>query len=783
MKRAHLVVTVFLWVLVLVQEAVAPGVKVGVLASDKETARTETRESGAITITYIELPDPATDKSKEYQRLTEVQNILKSQKVALVIAPEDATILIVTESLKIPYMTISLSRCLGAYQFCFLPQPEDFGQAMIDLVEAYDIQRFALVYDKTLGSEISQQFVLKSWVSMNVWRLRGNVSVLTVRQTFGTAAADHDIDHYVLAVDPTLIQIILKEARYLSILGRNNRWITLNPGFENIGYDKFQHIKPNVSQVTLFDTIASGQRPSNLKAVIFSDISTMLASIGMAMIGWNGDLVANDVNDQLSTNHYIGKGGNIQFDSQGRRVNFTLGITNLESTKAFQSARWCSNATMFEKRLQFTHIVPDLTEATLGKSVAKVVIIQEPPFVMRRHRFNELKGNSRWKGYCIDLIEEISRNMGFSYELYEVPDGQYGAKNKFGEWNGIVRQLLSGNATMSVAPLSINAEREQAIDFTKPFKTRGISVIMKKIPPEMSYLQFLKPFHGLVWFCVMLSVVLVAVLEYIFENKCRTVRDEGAVFFDWYESFWFVFGAIVGGSTESTPMTIPGRILTSAWWFFALILVSSYTANLAAFLTIRQIQAPISSVTDLAYQTTVRYGSVENSGVLNFLKYTSIEQFNKMYVHMNTIKEDMVLNSSAGLARVLEGNYAFLWDSTVIDYEVSQNCKLMAIGPEFDNTKGFGIALPVGAPYREQLTMAILNLSDSGRLGELEHKWWRSSKCSKDSSSDDETTELKLVNVAGVFFVLLGGVVLAILLFICEFTPCMRRWRKRSSTA
>ena len=49
----------------------------------------------------------------------------------------------------------------------------------------------------------------------------------------------------------------------------------------------------------------------------------------------------------------------------------------------------------------------------------------------------------------------------------------------------------------------------------------------------------------------------------------------------------------VTGNTDSTPCTIPGRILTSAWWFFALILISSYTANLAAFLTVKKINTPI----------------------------------------------------------------------------------------------------------------------------------------------------------------------------------------------
>lgn len=54
-------------------------------------------------------------------------------------------------------------------------------------------------------------------------------------------------------------------------------------------------------------------------------------------------------------------------------------------------------------------------------------------------------------------------------------------------------------------------------------------------------------------------------------------------------------------------------MIGTVWWFFVLIIISSYTANLAAFLTIERMVAPIETVDDLAKQTQIKYGSV-NSG-------------------------------------------------------------------------------------------------------------------------------------------------------------------------
>ena len=53
-------------------------------------------------------------------------------------------------------------------------------------------------------------------------------------------------------------------------------------------------------------------------------------------------------------------------------------------------------------------------------------------------------GNARFYGFCVDLLEEVAKMVGFHFRLELVPDGVYGVKNPFtGEWNGIVRQLMT----------------------------------------------------------------------------------------------------------------------------------------------------------------------------------------------------------------------------------------------------------------------------------------------------------------------------------------------------
>lgn len=63
---------------------------------------------------------------------------------------------------------------------------------------------------------------------------------------------------------------------------------------------------------------------------------------------------------------------------------------------------------------------------------------------------------------------------------------------------------------------------------------------------------------------------------------------------------------------------------------------------------------------------------------------------------MNTTKPTVfVQNNNEGIARVMNEKYAFLAESTAIDYHVQRNCDLMQVGDNLDS-KGYGIATPRG---------------------------------------------------------------------------------------
>lgn len=56
-----------------------------------------------------------------------------------------------------------------------------------------------------------------------------------------------------------------------------------------------------------------------------------------------------------------------------------------------------------------------------------------------------LTGNNRYEGFAIDIIDEMSKILGFNYTFEVQSDNVYGSFNKTtGKWDGMVARLMSG---------------------------------------------------------------------------------------------------------------------------------------------------------------------------------------------------------------------------------------------------------------------------------------------------------------------------------------------------
>ncbi|XP_046736501.1 glutamate receptor ionotropic, kainate 2 isoform X10 [Diprion similis] len=294
--------------------------------------------------------------------------------------------------------------------------------------------------------------------------------------------------------------------------------------------------------------------------------------------------------------------------------------------------------------------------------------------------------------------------------------------------------------------------------------------------------SFMNPLAVEIWLSMLGAYVIVSLTiwivarfspyEWVEPPPCdiplpRTVND-----FTLANSFWFTVGTLMQQGSDLNPKATSTRIVGGIWWFFTLIIISSYTANLAAFLTVERMITPIENAADLAEQTEISYGTLEGGSTMTFFRDSKIGIYQKMWRFMESKKPAVFVSTyEEGVKRVLEGDYAFLMESTMLDYAVQRDCNLTQIGGLLDS-KGYGIATPKGSPWRDKISLAILELQEKGVIQILYDKWWKNTGdvCNRDEKSkESKANALGVENIGGVFVVLLCGLALAILVAILEF--------------
>lgn len=123
-------------------------------------------------------------------------------------------------------------------------------------------------------------------------------------------------------------------------------------------------------------------------------------------------------------------------------------------------------------------------------------------------------------------------------------------------------------AEIAVAPLTITLVREEVIDFSKPFMSLGISIMIKK--PQKSkpgVFSFLDPLAYEIWMCIVFAYIGVSVVLFLVsrfspyewhteepeEGTDGQPSDQPPNEFGIFNSLWFSLGAFMQQGCDISP--------------------------------------------------------------------------------------------------------------------------------------------------------------------------------------------------------------------------------------
>ncbi|XP_064030878.1 glutamate receptor ionotropic, NMDA 3B isoform X2 [Pogoniulus pusillus] len=358
-------------------------------------------------------------------------------------------------------------------------------------------------------------------------------------------------------------------------------------------------------------------------------------------------------------------------------------------------------------------------------------------------------------GYCIDLLEKLAEDMPFDFELYIVGDGKYGAW-KNGRWTGLVGDLLSGTAHMAVTSFSINSARSKVIDFTSPFFSTSLGILVRTKDTASPIGAFMWPLHWTMWVGVFVALHMTALFLTLYEWKSPYGmtphgRNRRKIFS--YSSALNLCYAILFGRTVSskTPKCCTGRFLMNLWAIFCLLVLSSYTANLAAVMVGDKTFEELSGIHD---PKGFRFGTVWESSAEEYIK----KSFPEMHEYMRRYS---VPTTPAGVTMLKTEPpklNAFIMDKSLLDYEVSidSDCKLLTVGKPFA-IEGYGIGLPQNSPLTSNISEFISSYKSSGFIDLLHDKWYKMVPCGKRVFAVTETLQMGIYHFSGLFVLLCIG--------------------------
>ncbi|XP_026864336.2 glutamate receptor ionotropic, NMDA 3B isoform X2 [Electrophorus electricus] len=391
-------------------------------------------------------------------------------------------------------------------------------------------------------------------------------------------------------------------------------------------------------------------------------------------------------------------------------------------------------------------------------------------------------------GYCIDLLEKLAEDLLFDFDLYIVGDGKYGAR-KGGRWTGLVGDLLSGTADMAVTSFSINTARSKVMDFTSPFFSTSLGILVRSKDTAAPIGAFMWPLHWSMWVGIFVALHLTALFLTLYEWNSpfgMTPHGRNRVRVFSYSSALNLCYAILFGRTvaSKTPKCWTGRFLMNLWAIFCLLVLSSYTANLAAVMVGEKTFEEVSGIHDAKLHHPsmgFRFGTVRESSAEDYMK----KSFPEMHEYMRRFNKPTTPDGIATLKTDPAQLDAFIMDKALLDYEVSidADCKLLTIGKPFA-IEGYGIGLPPNSPLTRNVSEYVSRYKSDGYMDMLHDKWYKVVPCGKRVFAVTETLQMGIQHFSGLFVLLCVGVTGALLTLLGEHAfyrfilPHLRHWQR-----
>ncbi|XP_046561683.1 glutamate receptor ionotropic, kainate 1-like [Haliotis rubra] len=394
-----------------------------------------------------------------------------------------------------------------------------------------------------------------------------------------------------------------------------------------------------------------------------------------------------------------------------------------------------------------------------------------------------MKGDGEaYEGFLVDILDKVAEKVGFYYLIQPSKGGQYGSYSN-GQWSGMIGEVVRREANIGLGDVIITRERERVVDFSKPYLTQTLRLLVKKprmYDPGLTFL--LEPFSVELWFYILFALLLVAILFVLIGRfnpfEWRQVPSDkdprGARHsFGLRESFMFVFSTITLQGYRETPRSLAGRVLAVSWFIFVFFTVVAYIGAAVTFMLAgeRMPSLPFEDLEDIVNGGKIQIGMVRHGSAFKSFKTSKVDIYQRVAAYVE-MQNSFVNNTAEGIERVRRrhGNFVMIMESLRAEYITERQCDVMVYGKSHFS-KALAFFTIQGSGLKQKIDDALLTLKEDGTMHMLKEKWWKAGFCGPAVNKKEPTiraVEVTVRRLAAPFLLLLAGAILAVVVLLGE---------------
>eukprot|EP00929_Paragymnodinium_shiwhaense_P001509 TRINITY_DN101741_c0_g1_i1.p1 TRINITY_DN101741_c0_g1~~TRINITY_DN101741_c0_g1_i1.p1 ORF type:complete len:507 (-),score=33.98 TRINITY_DN101741_c0_g1_i1:91-1611(-) len=371
-------------------------------------------------------------------------------------------------------------------------------------------------------------------------------------------------------------------------------------------------------------------------------------------------------------------------------------------------------------------------------------------------------------GFFPHLLAVLSSSMGLDYEIVTVNPLEMIsdplAPLRDGKYDMTFSEGSSATIMAKVAP--------EVVMTSSPFVTLRTRALVYKSLRDKDPWALFGPFAGDLWLCVVISIVCFAIvivaLRLLGVDSSQRLKRElrpGNLL----RAFYHSLAAVLGGEDYEWT-TGSGRVLRLGLLFLVLILVSTYTANLAAFFT--RPQVVVYGPTDMAMLKKATACTTYSLG------YEFLDPFVGKRMELPHGDYDMsispVQREQFCLEQLRKRKADVFLDTsvTVTRLALQNNCKNFDIVPAIDFASLHFVGVMLDEAHHRQLAMnmsiSMMALGYSPEYQQLLDEYFSFGTACEAAGEVKDTERISLASMYGLFLICGATAVMSLLLGIGE---------------